>query len=145
MSMHPTRRMAVAHDEIASQVLEGEAIIINLATGLYYSLDGSGALVWSMLQRGATVVDMTAALARAYGIAAERARADVEALLADMEAESLVAEKAAPPHALEPAAEPAAPRRAYAAPHLQRYSDMERFFALDPPLPVLDDESEKPS
>ena len=143
--MEPTRRMTIAHDEIAATVLDGEAIIINLTTGLYYSLDGSGALVWALIARGATIDELSEELGAAYGLTAAQVRPDVEALLGDLSAEGLVAERETAPGAAPDPAEMPAATSPYEAPRLARYSDMARFFALDPPLPELDDGAPGPS
>ncbi len=39
-------RLRPREEEVASKVIDGEAIIINLANGVYYSMDKVGALVW---------------------------------------------------------------------------------------------------
>ena len=36
-------RFRVNTEEVAAKVIDGEAIIINLTTGVYYSMDGVGA------------------------------------------------------------------------------------------------------
>ena len=43
----PTEKFVRANpDEVAAKVVQGEAIIINLATGVYYSMTGVGAAAW---------------------------------------------------------------------------------------------------
>ena len=42
-------------DEVAAKVIDGEAVLINLATGVYYSMRGSGAYLWSQLESGSTL------------------------------------------------------------------------------------------
>ena len=37
-------------DEVAAKVVQGEAIIINLASGVYYSMTGVGAAAWGLLE-----------------------------------------------------------------------------------------------
>ena len=38
-------------EEVAVEVLQGEAVLINLRTGHYYSMDKVGADVWQMIER----------------------------------------------------------------------------------------------
>ena len=33
--------------EVAAKVMDGEAILINLANGMYYSMDGAGGFLWT--------------------------------------------------------------------------------------------------
>ena len=37
--------------EITSKVMDGEAIMINLATGIYYSMDKVGGTIWEGVER----------------------------------------------------------------------------------------------
>ena len=42
----------VASDKVIGKVLDDEAVIINLATGIYYGLDGPAAKVWDYASTG---------------------------------------------------------------------------------------------
>ena len=130
-------RMVVNEADVAAKVVGGEAIIINLASGLYYSTDKVGGLVWSMVAQGASVGRIAAAVAARYEISPERARADVQELVRELLAEGLVSVS------MEPSATDAGPAvpdvqpQPYEAPKLTRFDDMADMFALDPPLPEL--------
>ena len=124
-------------EEVAAQVIDGEAIIINMATGVYYSLAGVGAEVWSLLETTGDVDRTVTAIAARYDVDHGQARADVERLVGEFLAERLVLvanEPVGPDEAgeLEPTM-----GRAYAAPVLQAYRDMNELMALDPPVPGL--------
>ena len=41
--------------DVTTKVIDGEAIIINLANGMYYSLDKSGAVAWVLIGNGYTL------------------------------------------------------------------------------------------
>ncbi|MEO8667036.1 MAG: PqqD family protein [Bauldia sp.] len=120
---------------MVADIIDGEAVIMNLEKGDYYSLDLIGADVWRLIVAGHTVGEIAAALADRYGIAPQQAEADVGALSAQLVSESLIlaadgGKAQAGPIAT---AELAAP--AYQAPHLHVYADMKDLLALDPPLP----------
>ena len=131
------QRYRAAGEHIAAEVISGEAVIINLTTGIYYSLDGAGGQVWALLAAGHGVETSALALAAAYGIAVDGVRTDVAALVGELVAEGLV----------EPTADDAAPREAgamqveggYRTPKLVAYRDMGDLLALDPPAPGLAD------
>jgi Coenzyme PQQ synthesis protein D (PqqD) len=123
--------------EISAKVVDGEAVIINLSTGVYYSLTGSGALVWALLERGHGRGAIVDELSRRYGIDAERAGADLDELLATLGAEALIAET-------DSRADPSPseldfPAGGYEPPTLEKYADMADLLALDPPMPGLRD------
>lgn len=134
-----TDRVRVPEPEVAARVIEGEAIIINLASGMYYSLDEVGGAVWSLLERGHSLEEGAAAIAARYGIGEERARADIRRLVGELHDEGLVVRLEHPSSA--PALEPDGQvmKGSYEPPRLNKYDDMAELFAQDPPLPELPD------
>ena len=125
-------------DEVAAKVIDGEAVLINLATGVYYSMRGSGAYLWSQLETGSTLSRLGEALAYQYGIERELAHRDVQRLVAELHSEGLVTMGGDVADGTPVTT--AAPERgtdAYAPPQLEKFDDMADMFALDPPLPEL--------
>ena len=133
-----TTRYKPKADNIAATVIDGEAIIVNLTTGVYYSMDKVGADVWGMIEQEWSLDEISAAIAARHDVTADRALADVEALAAKLIAEDLM-ELAADslPRRDQPAI--AEQRTPYEAPSLQAYRDMGDLLALDPPMPGLRD------
>jgi hypothetical protein len=123
--------------EIASRVLDGEAVILNLANGLYYDLGGSGAVIRALIQTGTPLGAIVADVCARFEAAPARVAADVEVLLADLLREGLVTEDAAGAAALAPPAPPSAGRAPYASPRMGKHADMAHFFTAEPPLPTL--------
>lgn len=68
----------------------GEVIALDLGTGQYLSVNRSGALLWTMLQAGTSAAALVDRLASAFELSPEQARADVDAWLAALDAESLL-------------------------------------------------------
>lgn len=128
-------RLRRKSEEVVAKVMDGEAIIINLATGVYYSLDNAGAAMWEMIEAGCRLDTIAAAIAARYEVASERAREDVLRLGHDLLREDLVdlSDGEAPP---APAVS-GVTALAYTAPTLHAYRDMEDLLALDPPTPSL--------
>jgi len=56
---------------VVSDTLDGEAIIINLETGMYYSLEGSAAVIWKALCEGASEGDIALAFQDSFDQATE--------------------------------------------------------------------------
>jgi hypothetical protein len=129
----------VREEEVAAKVIDGEAIIINLATGMYYSLTGTGGEAWALLESGRTLSEIAEHLSRRYGVPLGQAREDVERLAGDLIAEKLVEVRAAPGPVGATGAATSAEGTAgpYAAPVLEAYRDMADLLALDPPMPGL--------
>src|SRR5688572_16621790 len=85
-----TDRLRPRDEEVASKVIDGEAIIINLSSGVYYSMDKAGALIWEMIERRHSLVEMVEILGRRYGVSPEQAEADVRRLSQELLNEALV-------------------------------------------------------
>jgi hypothetical protein len=116
--------MRIPADRVVSEVIDGEVVAIDLESGRYYSLEGAAARAWEAIQAGADLGGVVAAVASEAGIAADDARPDVAAFLAELEAEGLLlsGNGAASP---EPG-----PGRVKLA--LQRYTDMQDLIVIDP-------------
>ena len=125
-------------DNTAATVIDGEAIIVNLTTGVYYSMDKVGAEVWEMMEQGLSLHEISAAIAARHEIEQDKALADIEALAGKLVAEDLIEMSAAPgADAVPPLV--GADRLPYAIPSLEIYRDMGDLLALDPPMPGLRD------
>ena len=133
----PDSRAVINGSEVAAQVIDGEAIIMNLSTGIYCSMDRVGAVVWGWIERGHTIAEMADGLAAVYEVQPAQARADLERLIGQLVQDNLVQLGPGADGALGSPAAPAQVRQPYAAPELNRYGDMADLLALDPPMPVL--------
>lgn len=124
-----------------AQVIEGEAIVINLTSGVYYSLEGPGAFAWELLAGGATPAAAAEAVARRYDVDAETARGDVERLGAQLLDEGLCEHANGDGQAsvVVPGDGDGNGRLPYGKLELHAYRDMAALLALDPPMPGLED------
>ena len=120
--------------QITAKVMDGEAVIIHLGTGVYYSMDGVGCLAWEGITAGCDTNLIAAALAERYGIGLAVASADIGRLVDELVAQELVVRTDDAP-SQPPKLDGDAPG-VYEAPALKRYDDMAELLALDPPLPA---------
>src|SRR2546426_6878765 len=88
--LNRNQRFQVRGEEIAAKVIDGEAIIINLANGIYYSMDKVGALIWELLAARHSLAEVTVAVLARYDIPQEQAEADVHKLAAELMQENLL-------------------------------------------------------
>lgn len=72
------------------QTIEGEAVLIHLQTGDYYSLNDVGTSFWKLLDGARTVGDCAAKIAAEYSAPMEVVTADLLELAADLAKEGLV-------------------------------------------------------
>ena len=133
-------RLEVNEKEVAAKVIDGEAIIINLANGMYYSMDKAGATVWSLIAAAHSVEEIASVLAEHYGIDQQRAATDVQALVEELLEQKLVVLAAARTEPKQQVELEAVNGDTYETPTLNAYNDMGDVLALAPPLPQLEEE-----
>lgn len=134
--LHDDSYLIANEQDVAAKLTDGEAVLINLASGLYYSMDEVGGYIWSMIVHGSSVEQVADAVAARYAVPLERARHDVRMLVRQLLDEKLIALSMGQPSGV-PAGPAEPPAQAYEAPRLTRFDDMADMFALDPPLPEL--------
>jgi hypothetical protein len=135
--LDPNDRLLPHTERVAAKVIDGEAILIDLCNGRYYNMEGVGAEIWSLIERGCSLAQMVDFVAGNYDVSPEDARADLERLAARLLREELVtiSNGAAPPVGGDSGNGEG--RRAYLAPELIAHRDMADLLALDPPTPGL--------
>ena len=72
------------------QEVAGEAILIHLQTGVYYSLNEVGTSFWNLLDGQRTINDCAVTIAAEYSAPAEVVLADLLELATDLNKEGLV-------------------------------------------------------
>ncbi|MEA2298875.1 MAG: hypothetical protein QOF77_1811 [Solirubrobacteraceae bacterium] len=77
-------------DGVHWRAIEDEVVILDGRAQRYLTLNRSGALLWPLLVEGATREELAGALTRAYPIEAAQAAGDVDALIAELAARSLL-------------------------------------------------------
>jgi hypothetical protein len=125
-------------ERIAAQVIDGEAVIIDLISGTYFSLAESGGRAWQLMESGCSLEEIATTLASEYGVPETQTRADVGELFRQLGEENLVVCIGAGERMSAPPDRTAA-AQAYQPPSLQIYRDMQDLLALDPPMPGLKD------
>lgn len=131
-------RLRPRGEEVTAKVIDGEAIIINLANGIYYSMDKVGGLIWDLVQGGYSLEEIIVAVTERYDVSREQVQADVQELVEELLRENLVSvsENGASVEKRQLEQQEKCP---YEVPKLNIYRDMGDLLALDPPTPGLGD------
>jgi len=123
----------------ASEIMHGEVVVLDQIVGNYYSLGGAGTDLWQMLLDGATEDGLVAELVARYELppggeaeVAEATRGFVATLVADTLLDDVA--EAAPPRPPYTGA-----KAAWAAPRLERFTDLQALLLLDPIHDVNDE------
>ncbi|HEX8291584.1 MAG TPA: PqqD family peptide modification chaperone [Pyrinomonadaceae bacterium] len=130
-------RYRVNVPKVTSEIIDGEAIMINLESGSYYNLNPAGTDIWDGVEKGLTFSGIVAALARRYDCERPALEKSVLALLEQLKEEDLIREEQAEgagdaQSALTQQTAPDAPGQKFVEPVLQKYTDMQDLIMLDP-------------
>jgi hypothetical protein len=113
---------------VAHELIDGELVAINLDSGSYFSIRGSGAAIWNALLAGKSPGGIVEALQARFGEAGELAK-DVAAYVERLQAEGLVVLGAVAPGGAD---EWMAGLSGYTAPEVEKFDDLADMFMLDP-------------
>ncbi len=131
-------RFTINSPKVVHEVIDDEAIIINLDTGDYYSLDRLGAEIWTEVIENATVRDIIKKLLSRYSGSEEAISGSTIRFLTELEQEHLIQPVSdqtcviarAGQSPIEDRAESHKPR--FQEPNLQRFTDMQDVMLADP-------------
>lgn len=70
--------------KVLHQEVSGESVLLDLATEKYFGLNTVGTQVWKGLESGHDLEQIASSLEAQFEVTRERARADVEALVAEL-------------------------------------------------------------
>ncbi len=130
-------RLELNSGDVAAKEIDGEILVMNVANGMYYSLEGVSAVAWRLLAAGHSLRHASAALAASFGVDEATTLDDITGLAIHLVDEGLVTVSEAPASARTPVIPEAEEGMPYSAPRLTAYSDMADLLALDPPMPGL--------
>lgn len=77
-------------DGIVHRDLQGELVLLNLNTGVYFGLDHVGTKIWHLLQEGRSLRSVLDILVKEYDVAETKCREDLLALVTQMREKGLV-------------------------------------------------------
>lgn len=80
----------VASPDQLSCELSGEAVILNLGTGIYYGLNAVGARVWQLLQKPRTVGEVRDVLLSEFDVDKDCCERDLQELMSDLVSRKMV-------------------------------------------------------
>ena len=119
--------------QVISETVGGETIIVNLASGHYFSLQGTAVDVWEGVERGESAETIALQLGQRYEAAEGEIVAAVQKLLDDfVAAELLVADGNGTGSSPVAPAQDAAERVPFVPPSFTTFTDMQDIILLDP-------------
>jgi hypothetical protein len=76
--------------DVLSRELDGEAVLLDLRSGRYFGLNGTGARVWALLKDGLERTQIADAIVEEFEVDAEIARADVDVFIVALTERGLI-------------------------------------------------------
>lgn len=130
--MDLAQRFRINKPSIVNELIDGEAVMINLDTGSYYSADKIGAVIWALLAAGASGAEIIADIGCRFEGGPAEIQQGVESFLDHLLKEKLVVPDAAvqPSSVVDNAPPPV--RVPFQNPKLDRYDDMQDLLLADP-------------
>jgi hypothetical protein len=123
----------VKKPDVVHETIDGETVIVNLESGVYYSLRDSGVDIWNMIEGGANADELLDMLLSRYDGPKNEMQKAVADLLVNLQEEGLV--KASSKRLSDGGQVPgpwSGEKRPFQSPRLDRYSDMQELLLLDP-------------
>jgi len=77
-------------DGVVFRELDGEAVLLNLDSGMYFGLDRVGTRAWQLLEQHGRIEDVIDRLREQYDVAPDILRPDVARLLASLLEKGLI-------------------------------------------------------
>lgn len=130
-----TQSFRIDSGKVVHETIDGEVILIHLGTGNYYSLGGSGAEIWELLEQDSSPAEIAEEMGRRHGESDHAVAPTVRSLLQELVAEGLLVAGDSPFEGRNGelvAGEALNGTSEFPAPVLTRYTDMQDFLLVDP-------------
>jgi hypothetical protein len=125
-------RYAVDPSQVSHDRQQDEVIIINAASGAYYSGSGAAADVWTLISQGMTVSESARILASEYACEEATVLRDIDKCVRSLIERGLIQENDKDTRPRVPYDLPQAVRTTWTTPEFDEYTDMWDLIRLDP-------------
>jgi len=129
-----TQRFKVNIPTVTHEIIDGEAVIINLENGNYYSLSDVGSFIWGLFETGSSANEIRNQVLQTYQGDATDIDRSVRELLTQLQQENLIVpvNGTASDHTQPAPANNNDEKQSFNPPMLHKYSDMQELLLLDP-------------
>jgi len=84
------RFVMTPHPDVQCSVLDGEAVLLNLETGSYFTLNSLGTVAWELFNGERTLTHVHAAICERFDVREDVARQDLLSLVSHLAQEGLI-------------------------------------------------------
>jgi Coenzyme PQQ synthesis protein D (PqqD) len=89
LSLEITMRIS---DSVVFRELDGEAVLLNLNTGIYFGLNDVGTRIWTLLSQNGVLSSVFEVLKKEYDVAPDQLEKDILELAQQMQEKGLIEE-----------------------------------------------------
>jgi hypothetical protein len=148
------RGLRINAPAVVAEIIDGEAVIMDLASGHYFSTQGVGADIWRGVEEGHSAVEIVHSILSRYEAPRDVVEPAVHAFVAELLSRALIVRVPEPRVVADNGSGMGVPGNGsaahlqFVAPVLTAYTDMEELLLLDPihdvdetgwPMPKSDD------
>jgi hypothetical protein len=127
------RAFRICAPSVVSEVIDGEAVIMDLRSGNYFSASETGGEIWRDIEAGRSYPQILRSLTARYQIDLQTLTDATDRFVTDLLANHLVEEIMVEESAdIDPAHSVASPVPAFRPPALEMYTDLQDLLLLDP-------------
>jgi hypothetical protein len=132
--MSLTKPYRIKTPEVAHETIDGEAVIVNLESGYYYSLRDAGAEIWNLIDRGANTLQVKEQICQQYSGDAKVIGNTLQQFIEILEGENLIEPAPDSTETFNASSVPGSvgEKSAFQMPVLEKYDDMQQLLLLDP-------------
>jgi Coenzyme PQQ synthesis protein D (PqqD) len=132
--MQGQARFQLNSPNVIAEVIDGEAILVDLRSGNYFSIQGNGALLWEAIAQGASLETIASQIVDAFDLDRAAAEETVVSFSNELEREGLiVAMESDQPHPEPPLDFRGSTNgQGFTTPVVEKYTDMQDLVLLDP-------------
>ena len=91
--MDLTKKFSITKDKLTYKIIDGQATILNLDNGNYYTLDGAAMKIWQAVASQKNFGQILLLLIKEYQISSKKLKNDLTGFIKDMTKEGLIIEK----------------------------------------------------
>jgi Coenzyme PQQ synthesis protein D (PqqD) len=84
------RNFIKVSDDVVSRDLEGEAVVLNLETGIYFGLNEVGTRIWSLIEEHGSLQKVFAIIKDEYDVPSETLENDLLRIVQELHAKGLI-------------------------------------------------------
>jgi hypothetical protein len=132
-AMNSQQFFTVNTPSVVHEIIDGEAVIVNMANGKYYSIDKVGADIWGLIENGANLNQIIGAVSGLYQGCRDAIETSIKRLIAELQEENLILAKEGNDSTgyILPLGS-SRQETQFEEPVLHKYTDMEELLLLDP-------------